>query len=126
MPTLSNLYSPGTILKLFGRRVAPIRGSMKEDTKMNNAKVGVFPASQTKVHSRLRKSILNPVVCSVGATLGIFGGVSSLVAGMVCISIHLFVAQDVVFDRAGTTLLILGIPLLLLGSVFLDEIETNK
>lgn len=99
---------------------------MKEDIKMNNAKVGVFPESQKKPHGKLRRAILNPVVCSVGATLGIFGGVSSLVAGLVCISIHLFVAQDVVFDRAGTTLLILGIPMLLLGSVFLDEIETSK
>jgi len=99
---------------------------MKEDIKMNNAKVGVFPAPQAKPHGKLRKAILNPVVCSIAATLGIFGGASSLVAGLLCISIHLFIAQDVVFNRAGTTLLILGIPLLLLGSVFLDEIETNK
>ncbi len=126
MSTLPNLYSSGTILKLFGRLVAPIRGSMKEDIKMKNAKVGVFPAAQTKPHSKLRKAILNPIVCSVGATLGIFGGVSSLIAGLICVSIHLFVSQDVVFDRAGTTLLILGIPLLLVGSVFLDEIETKK
>lgn len=90
---------------------------------MNNANVGVFPRSQTKPQGKLRKTILNPVVCGVGAALGIFGGLSSLVAGLVCISIHVFVAQDVVFDRVGTTLLILGIPMLLLGSVFLDEIE---
>jgi hypothetical protein len=99
---------------------------MKEDTEMNNTSVGVFPASQKKLHGKLRKSILNPLVCSVGATLGIFGGVSSLVAGLVCILLHAFVAQDVIFDRAGTTFLILGIPMLLLGSVFLDEIETSK
>jgi|CXWL01.1.fsa_nt_gi hypothetical protein len=98
---------------------------MKEDIKMNNVRVGVFPESQKKSHGKVRKAILNPVVCSVGATLGILGGISSLVAGLACISIHLFVAQDVVFVRAGTTLLILGIPMLLLGSAFLDEIETS-
>lgn len=99
---------------------------MEKDKKMNNTKAGKFPAARPASGGRLRKMVLNPVVCSVAATIGIFGGISSLIAGLLCISIHLFVASDVVFDGADTTLLILGIPLLLLGSVFLDEIETQK
>ena len=99
---------------------------MKEDSKMSNTRVGIFPASQRPAKGRVRKAILNPVVCSVAATLGIFGGISSLVAGLVCTTLHLVIAQDTIFDRVGTTLLILGIPMLLVGSVFLDEIETNK
>lgn len=123
MPTLPISYFPGANLKLFGRIVAPIELRIKEVIKMNSAKINVLPRSQTNPQGKLRKKILNPVVCAVGAALGIFGGLSSLVAGLFCISIHVFVANDVLFDRVGTTLLILGIPLLLMGAVFLDEIE---
>jgi len=126
MSALPNSYFSGANLILFGSNDAPTRVSMKEDTKMNNANVGAFPTSQRTAHGKVRMAILNPVLCTISATLGIFGGISSLVGGLVCITIHLFVDQDVVFDRAGTTLLILGIPLLLLGSIFLDEIEPNK
>lgn len=85
--------------------------------------ISVRPA---KTRGRLRRAVLNSVFCSVAATVCIFGGISSLIAGLFCIVVHGIVPGDSVFDHAGTVLLILGIPLLLIGSVFLDEIDINK
>lgn len=72
---------------------------------------------------RFRRSFLNSVVCSVGATICIFGGISALIAGLFCVIVHGVIPGDVIFDHTGTVLLILGIPLLLVGSIFLDEID---
>lgn len=82
---------------------------------------------QTKgERGRLRRRILNRLVCSVLASLGVFGGISSLVAGCLSVVLHGIIPGDTLFGGAGTVLLILGIPLLLLGSVFLDEIDLKK
>ncbi len=75
---------------------------------------------------RLRQAILTPAVCSILATLGVFGGIASLFIGLVCIILHALVAGDQAFDRAGTVFLISGIPAILIGAVFLDEIERKK
>lgn len=74
---------------------------------------------------RLRRRILNRLVCSVLASLGIFGGISSLVAGCLSVVLHGIIPGDTLFGDAGTALLVLGIPLLLLGSVLLDELEPH-
>ena len=66
------------------------------------------------------------MVCSILASLGIFGGISSLFVGIVSVIIHAMVSGDRIFDRVGTILLIVAIPMILIGSVFLDEIEGKK
>ena len=79
-----------------------------------------------KPRSSLRKKLLTPFVCSILASLGIFGGISSLFVGIVCVVIHGVVSHDLVFDRVGTVLLIAAIPMILVGSVFLDEINNKN
>ena len=74
----------------------------------------------------MRKAALTPFVCSVLASLGIFGGISALFIGVVSVIIHGLVSSDRIFDRAGTILLIIAIPMILVGSVFLDEIRIEK
>jgi cellulose synthase/poly-beta-1,6-N-acetylglucosamine synthase-like glycosyltransferase len=74
----------------------------------------------------LRKTLLTPLVCSVLASFGIFGGISSLFVGIVFVVINSVVVGDSIFDRIGTLLLIFAIPMILIGSIFLDEIEGKK
>ncbi|MBK8466839.1 MAG: hypothetical protein IPL32_13500 [Chloracidobacterium sp.] len=73
----------------------------------------------------VRKKVLSPLVCSVLASFGIFGGISSLFVGVVCVVIHGLVSGDGVFDSVGTVLLIVAIPMILIGAIFLDKIERN-
>lgn len=72
---------------------------------------------------RLRRIILSPLLCSALASVGIFGGISALFTGLVCVFLHVVVAGDKAFDSVGTVLLISSIPMILVGSIFLDEIE---
>lgn len=65
------------------------------------------------------------MACSILASLGIFGGISSLFVGLVCVVVHSVISNDKAFDSVGTVLLIVAIPMILLGSIFLDEIN-NK
>lgn len=74
----------------------------------------------------LRKALLTPTVCSVLASFGIFGGISSLFVGIVFVVIHSIVSGDMMFDRLGTGLLIVAIPMILIGAIFLDEIKLKK
>jgi hypothetical protein len=74
----------------------------------------------------LRKALLTPMVCSVLASFGIFGGISSLFIGIVFVILHSIVTAERMFDRIGTGLLIVAIPMILIGSVFLDEIDIKK
>lgn len=95
---------------------------------MNDAKIterlyAETPDESTRKVRRLRSVLLNRTVCSIGASLGIFGGVSSLASGVLCVVIHSVIPADEIFGRAATALLILGIPLLLAGAVFMDEIK---
>ena len=78
-----------------------------------------------KIGPRLRKSILRPSVCAVCASFGIFGGLAALFIGIVCVAIHAVVPGDLTFDSVGTMLLIAAIPMILIGSIFLDEIHQN-
>ncbi len=74
----------------------------------------------------LRKKLMTPLVCSVLASIGMFGGMSALFVGSLCVLFHGIVKQDVLFSQAGTVLLIVAIPMILVGSVFLDEIDLRK
>ena len=93
---------------------------MKSETEAKQVSLQML-----KPRSSLRQKLLTPFVCSILASLGIFGGISSLFVGIVCVVVHAVVSHDRVFDRVGTVLLILAIPMILIGSVFLDEIN-NK
>lgn len=77
----------------------------------------------TKNKGRLRKTLLNNFSCSVIASFGIFGGISALFVGLICIVVHSVLVLDRAFDSVGTILLIAAIPMILIGSVFLDEID---
>ncbi|MEP6947003.1 MAG: hypothetical protein ABJA02_13870 [Acidobacteriota bacterium] len=82
---------------------------------------------QTRMRRRgLRKALLTPLVCSVMASIGMFGGISALFAGAMCVVFHGVLKQDILFSQVGTVLLIIAIPMILLGSVFLDEIDLRK
>ena len=92
--------------------------------KMNREETLIMQALTAEAkRNKVRQRLLNPLVCSIGASVGIFGGISSLVSGLLCVVIHVVVVGDQTFDRAGTVLLILGIPMLFVGSMFLDEIR---
>ncbi len=71
---------------------------------------------------RGRHAILSPLICSLLAAAGIFGGISSLFAGLICVVIHSLLRGDSAFDSVGTVLLIIAIPMILAGSVFLDQL----
>ncbi len=81
-------------------------------------------AKPVNPQKKLRKALLTSAVCSTLAAFGIFGGISSLFVGLLCVVVHGFVSEDRAFDQVGTILLIIAIPLILTGSVFLDE--SNK
>jgi len=63
---------------------------------------------------------------SIGALIGIFGGISVLVAGVVCVILHYAISGDAVYDRVGTVCLIAAIPMLLIGSIFLDRASPSS
>ena len=75
---------------------------------------------------RSKSPVLRPLFCSIGALIGIFGGISILFAGLVCAIVHYALSGDVVFDRVGTVFLISAIPMLLIGSMFLDKASPSK
>lgn len=79
-----------------------------------------------KAKGRLRRTIFSPLFCSIVATIGIFGGISALFSGLICVILHSLVNRDTAFDTVGTILLISAIPMILVGSIFLDEIEKGK
>jgi hypothetical protein len=92
----------------------------KETTLINPA------GSPMSSRKGLRAALLTPFVCSVLASVGIFGGMSALFTGIMCVVLHGVLSQDIIFDRVGTLLLIVAIPMILAGSVFLDEIEIKR
>ena len=67
-----------------------------------------------------------PLIFSVLASVGVFGGISALFVGLVFVVIHGILAADVIFDKVGTGLLIAALPMILLGSICIDEIEEKK
>ena len=84
------------------------------------------PVREIKQRVSLSTKLLTPFVCSVLAALGIFGGISALFIGIVCVVVHGVMPNERNFDRVGTILLIVAIPMILVGSIFLDEINTKN
>ena len=95
---------------------------------VNSTSTPLVPANDDPLTGRkgLRKTLMTPLVCSVMASIGMFGGMSALFVGSICVLFHGIVKQDVLFSQVGTVLLIVAIPMILLGSVFLDEIDLRK
>lgn len=99
---------------------------MKRDIGLENKASMDSHNSPSAWRNSVRKVLLSPTVCSIVAALGIFGGISSLFIGIVSVILHSMVAGDKIFDRVGTFLLIVAIPMILIGSIFLDEIPGKK
>ncbi len=99
---------------------------MRNDLELRGQAI-VKPYGPSPARRRsIRTALLTPVVCTIFATFGIFGGISSLFVGLICVLIHGLISQDRIFDQAGTVLLIIAIPMILIGSIFLDEIQGEK
>ena len=76
--------------------------------------------------SRVYRMVMSPLFCSIIAAFGVLGGISALFIGLVCVVIHSLFPADSAFDTVATYLLIAAIPMVLIGAIFLDEIEENK
>lgn len=96
---------------------------MKRETVVKETTNGNAAHTPDGFLRTLRKRILNRAFCSICAAFGIFGGISSLFVGLICVLIHTVDSGEKVFDRVGTILLLISIPMILIGSIFLDEIE---
>lgn len=99
---------------------------MRGDIKLESQVIAESYGPTCKSRGSVRKALLTPFVSSVLASVGIFGGISALFVGIVSVIIHGVLSNDQVFDRVGTVLLILAIPMILFGSLFVDEIEGKK
>ncbi|MFN0279811.1 MAG: hypothetical protein ACKVRN_14625 [Pyrinomonadaceae bacterium] len=97
---------------------------MKSENELKT--VTKIESPTAKPRSRLRQALLTPLVCSILASLGIFGGISALVVGLFAVVIHGIFPADRIWDRVGTILLIVAIPMILVGSIFLDEIQIKR
>lgn len=95
---------------------------MRSDAEIKHAALpGV-----TGPRGAIRRKLMSPLVCAVLASFGVLGGVSALFVGIVSVIIHGILPQEHIFNRVGTVLLIVAIPMILIGSIFLDEIELRK
>ena len=99
---------------------------MRGEIKLESQVLAEPYSSPRKPRGSVRKALLTPFVSSVLASLGIFGGISALFVGIVSVIIHGVLSHDQIFDRVGTVLLIIAIPMILFGSLFVDEIEGKK
>lgn len=99
---------------------------MKSSVKSGNTELAKSNAATSNPHGHWRRIVLSPLLCSVLASLGIFGGISALFVGLACVVVHSVMPGDRVFDSTGTILLIVAIPMILVGSIFLDEIDRSK
>ena len=66
------------------------------------------------------------ILCTGLAFLFFGGGFLSPLVGLIFIIIYSVVQNDVIFDRIGTFLMIVSIPMLLIGSHLMDVFERNK
>ena len=83
-------------------------------------------ASDTWLHRTEENVRLRKMLFSTFAAFGVFGGVSALFVGIVFVALHSIVAGDRMFDTLGTGLLIAAIPMILIGSIFIDKIQGTR
>ncbi len=101
-------------------------GRMKSEIRTNTGMIGHTSLSGARRRRPLPNTRMRPLIFSILAILGIFGGISALFVGIVCVIIHGAFSHDVVLNQVGTGLLIVAIPMILIGSIFLDEIEEKN
>ena len=89
--------------------------------QLTNSDASVTWLHRTEENVRLRKMLF-----SAFAAFGVFGGISALFVGIVFVVLHGVIAGDRVFDMLGTGLLIAAIPMILIGSIFIDKIEEKN
>lgn len=99
---------------------------MNSEIGTSTGTIGSTSLSKARRRRPLSNTRMRPFVFSILAILGIFGGISALFVGIVCVVIHGAISHDVIFNQVGTGLLIVAIPMILIGSIFLDEIEEKK
>jgi hypothetical protein len=98
-------------------------GSMGNETQFKVSVPPSFaPANARKENSKPGKT-KRRAVYTVLSTFGIFGGISALSVGLVLVVIQSVAISDRIFDRIGTILLIVAIPLILTGSIFLGKVD---
>ena len=94
---------------------------MNSDPKSSHEILPRQTARRTRINARVRRTTF-----SILAAFGVFGGISSLFVGLVFVVLHVVIPGDRMFDRVGTGLLIVAIPMILIGSIFLDLIEQKN
>lgn len=99
------------------------RTNMQDDITFEKVPHPDHSAAIEKTLTPLRRRVLSPLVCTICAGLGIFGGLSAIFAGLICVAIHAALRPETAFDRVSTVLLVIGIPMMLVGSFFMDEIK---
>lgn len=87
---------------------------MKNDTL-------IFPQITTKEEPKRESNFFY-----ILAFAGVFGGVLSIFTGFIFTIVHSVLKGDVTFDRIGTVLMIIAIPLMLLGGHFMDKATEKK
>lgn len=97
----------------------------KDQIGFQNAAIQAAVRPPGRVRTALRHTVLRPLPCSILAATGIFGGLAALFVGIVCVILHGMIPADVTFSQVGTVLLVVAIPMILTGSIFLDEIEVK-
>lgn len=90
------------------------------DEVTNIADINRNAATPARNPSKRKKTML-----SILALLGISGGFVTPFLGLLCIIAHAMLPNDTAFNRIGTALMMIAIPLLLAGSHFLDKLETQ-
>ena len=99
---------------------------MRNEIEVNNTKInGLVSRSRSRQRSAAQRRKAS-LVYSILAAFGIFGGISSLFVGIVFVILHGIIAGDLTFDRVGTGLLIVAIPMILIGSIFIDKVGDNN
>ena len=91
---------------------------MNSEIKSNNDTLPNQTARRLRLDPHVRRTTF-----SIFAAFGIFGGISALFVGLVFVVLHGIVPGDRMFDRTGTCLLIVAIPMILIGAIFLDGIK---
>lgn len=99
---------------------------MKSEIGINAKALAKTSLSEVRRRTAKTNTRMRSLVFSILAMFGIFGGISALFVGIVCVIVHGAVSHDVVLNQVGTGLLIVAIPMILVGSIFLDKIEGKK
>ena len=88
-------------------------------------KVNLKNVSRAEVRQS-KKTKNKSILSSALALAGIGGGLLAIFFGFVFIIIHAILEHDTIFNQIGTFLTVISIPMILVGSIFLDKFGENK